>query len=57
MAIGFDSSSSINGSNEILGYKSLPLNHLRLIEDVVLRFCHAMREEEAMRNLVRLIMK
>ena len=57
MAIGFDSSSSINGSDEILGYKSLSLSHFCSIEDIVLRFFHVMRKEEAMRDLVRLIMK
>ena len=55
MAIGFDSSSSINCSDEILGYKSLPLCRFCLIKDGALRFCHIMREEEATRNLVRMI--
>ena len=55
MAIGFDSSSSINYSDEILGYKSLPLCRFRLIEDGALKFCHIMREEEATHNLVRMI--
>ena len=40
MAIGFDSSSSINDSNELLGYESLPLSHIRLIKDEELKFYH-----------------
>ena len=33
MTVEFGSSSSINGSNEMLGCKPLPLSHARYIED------------------------
>ena len=56
MSIGFGSSYSINGFDEIFGYKFLPLSHFHFIEDGVLRFFHVMLEEVAMRDLVRLIM-
>ena len=55
VTIGFGSSSLINGSDETLGGESLPLGHVRLIEDGALRFCHVAWEEEALRDLVRLI--
>ena len=57
MAVGFGSSSSINGSYEMLGCESLPLIRVRSIEDEVLRFCHVVYEEEASRDLVRPIVK
>ena len=47
MAIEFGCSSSINGSNEMLGCDSLSLSCVCLIEDGVLRFCHVACEEEA----------
>ena len=40
VAVGFGSSSSINGSDEMLGFESLSLSRVRLIEDGALRFCH-----------------
>ena len=52
MTIGFGSSSSIQGSDETLGYQSLPLSHVCLIKDRALRFCHILREEEASCDLV-----
>ena len=38
VAIGFGSSCSINGSDEMLGCELLPLSCVRSIEDGVLRF-------------------
>ena len=55
MAIGLDSSSSINGSNEMLGCKLLPLNRVRLIGDQAPRFCHVACEEESSHDRVYLI--
>ena len=55
MAIRFGSSSSIGGSDEMLGCESLPLSHVHSIKDGALRFCHVAHEEEALRNLIRLI--
>ena len=40
MAIAFGSSSSINGSDETLGCKSLPLSCVCLIKDGTFIFCH-----------------
>ena len=51
VAIGFGSSSSINGSDETNGFELLPLSHLRSIEDGVLTFCHVVCEEEARSSL------
>ena len=56
MIVGFGSSSSINDSNEMLGCEFLSLSHIRSIEDRVPRFCHVTREEEALRDLIRLIL-
>ena len=47
MAITFGSSSLINGLDEMLGYESLPLSHIRMIKDGVLILCHVARVEEA----------
>ena len=47
VAVGFGSSSSINGSDEMLGCKSLPLSHVRSIEDGALKFCHVACEGKA----------
>ena len=55
VAVGFDSSSSINGSYELLGCESLPISHIHLIEDEAPRFRHIACEEESSRNLVRAI--
>ena len=55
MAVGFGSSSSINGSGEMLGCELFPLSRVRSIEDGVLRFCHVAREEEFSRDCVRAI--
>ena len=52
VAIGFGSSSSINGSNRMLGCESLLLSSVRLIKDGALRFCHIAHEEEASRNCI-----
>ena len=43
MTFGFGSSSSINGSDETLGCKSLPLSRVYSIEDGMLRFYHVAR--------------
>ena len=56
MALGFGSSSSINGSDETLGCKSFPLSHVHSIEDGALIFCHVVCEEEASCDRVRTIM-
>ena len=55
MAIGFDSLSSINCLDEMLGCEFLPLSHFHLIEDGALRFCHVVREEEVSRDRIRSI--
>ena len=52
MTIGFGSSSSINGSDKMLGWESLSLIHVRSIKDGALRFFHVVREEEASHDLV-----
>ena len=54
MVVGFSSSSSINGLDEMLGCESLPLSRIHLIEDAVLRVRHVRREEES-RDRGRLI--
>ena len=53
MAIGFGSSSSINGLDETLECESLTLSYVHSIEDEALKFCHIVHEEEALRNRVR----
>ena len=45
VAVGFGSSSSINGLDEILGCESLSLSCVRSIEDVALNFFYIEREE------------
>ena len=55
VAIGFGSSSSINGSDETLGCESLSLSRVCLIEDGALKFFHVTREEEASLNVHLLI--
>ena len=45
LAIRFGSLSSINGSHETLGCESLPLSHIRSIEDGALKFFRVMREK------------
>ena len=52
VAVGFDSSSSINSSNEMLGCKLLPLSRVCLIGDEAPRFCHVACEEESSRDRV-----
>ena len=52
IAVGFGSSSSINGSNEMLGCESLSLSRVRSIKDGALIFRHVIREEKASRDLV-----
>ena len=49
------SSSSINGSDEILRCQLSPLSCVRSIEDGALRFRHVAREEEVSHNACRLI--
>ena len=44
MVIPFGSSSSINGSSEMLGWESLLLSYVHSIKDGALRFCHIARE-------------
>ena len=39
----------------MLGWDLLPLSDVRSMKDGSLRFCHVAREEEASRDLVRLI--
>ena len=53
MAIGFDSSSSINGLEEMLRCELLQSIHVHLIEDGALKFFHIMREEEAPHDRIR----
>ena len=53
VAIGFGSSSSINGLDEMLGCKWLRFSRVRLIKDGVLRFCHVAREETMSQDLAR----
>ena len=53
MAVGFGSSSSINGSNEILGCELFPLSHVRSIKDGAIKFSYVAHEEEASRDRVR----
>ena len=48
MVVGFGSLSSINASDEMIGYESLPLSRVPLIKDRGLRLCHVAREEEAL---------
>ena len=55
VTIQFASLSSINISNEILGYISSPLRSVYRIEYVALRFHHVAHEEEASRNACHLI--
>ena len=55
MAVGFGSSSSVNCSDEMLVYKSLPLVCVRSIKDGALIFCHVAREEDVSQDLVRSI--
>ena len=50
VVVGFVSSSSINGLDEMLGCESLSLSHVCLIEDVVLRFCRVAPDEETLHN-------
>ena len=53
MAVGFGSSSSINGSDETLGCKSLLFSYVRLIKDGELRFFYVASEEEASCDCIR----
>ena len=52
VAVGFDSSYSINDSDQMLGYESLSLSHVRSIKDEAPRFCHIVCEEESSRDRV-----
>ena len=47
-AVGFGSSCSISGLDEMLGCEFLPLIHVCLIENGALRFSHVTCEEEAL---------
>ena len=53
VAVGFDVSYSINGSNKMVGYESLCLIRVRSIKDGTLRFGHIAREEEMASNVCR----
>ena len=53
MAIGFGSSSSIKGLDEMLGCELLPLIHVRSIKDELSRFFHIECEEELSRDRTR----
>ena len=55
VAVGFRSSSSINGSDETLGCESLSLSRFCSIEDGALKIFHVTREEEASLNVHLLI--
>ena len=55
VAVGFGVPSSINGSDETPGCKSLHLSRVHLIKDGALKFCHIVREEEMPRKGYRLI--
>ena len=46
MTARFGFVSSINGSDEILGCKFLPLSRVHSIKDGVIRFFHVAHEEE-----------
>ena len=52
MVVGFDSLSSINGSNETLGYESLPLSRVHSIGDEAPTLCHVACKEESSRERV-----
>ena len=54
--VEFGSSSSINGSDKMFGFKFLPLSHVHSIKDGAFRFFHVVLEEEVLCDLVRLIM-
>ena len=55
VAIRFGSSSSISGSDEMLGYESLPLSRIRSIEDGASKLCHVACEKELLCDRVRSI--
>ena len=55
MSVGFDSSSSINGVDEMVRYKFFRLSRVGSIEDGVLRFYHIAHEEEGLLNIRCLI--
>ena len=55
VAVRFDSSSSINGLDEMLGYESLLLSHVCLIGDEAPTFRHLACKEELSRDRVCLI--
>ena len=55
MAIGFDSSSSMNSWDERLGSESLPFSHVCLIGDEAPKFGHVGCEEESLHDRIRLI--
>ena len=55
VVVGFDSSSSINSSDETLGCESLPLSCICSIGDEVPRFHYVACDEESSHNHVRLI--
>ena len=55
MIVRFASSSMINDSDEMLGYKSSSFSPVPLIEDRALRFSIVAREEEASRNAYHLV--
>ena len=55
MAVGFNSSSSMNGSNETIGCKSLLLSRIRSIGEEAPTFFHVVCKEEPLRDPFRLI--
>ena len=55
VVVGFGSSSSINGSDKMLGYELLPLSRVRSIEDGAFIFCHFVCVEETSRDLFHLV--
>ena len=55
MAVGFDVSSSITGSNEMLGFKSLHISHVNSMKDRALKFHQIAHEEEMLHNVRHLI--
>ena len=52
MIVRFGSSSSINGSDETLGYKSLLLSHVSLIEDGAFKFFGSSRVKKKRHAIV-----
>ena len=55
VAVGFGSSSSINGLDEMLGCEYLPLSRVCSIKDRTLEFCCIVYKEKALLNVRHLI--